>query len=221
MRSSSIPPSGIVFDMDGVLLNSSSIHDAAYREALAALPLRVFDYSRIAGLRTRDGILTVLAENNIVLSDEEVAALAASKSRLALECIRAQNPITPGAPQVLETLSKLRKLALASSASPETVNTFLDQNGLRPFFQCVVHSGDVVSAKPSPEIFETAARGLALSPSQCLVVEDAVAGVQAAKAAGAMACGILSTCSVTQLKDAGADFIINRLEDLLEIGAAA
>jgi beta-phosphoglucomutase-like phosphatase (HAD superfamily) len=99
------------------------------------------------------------------------------------------------------------------------VNAFLDRNGLRRFFQYVVHSGDVLSAKPAPEIFELAIERLGLMPAESLVVEDAVAGIQAAKAAGAVACGIPSTCSAEELARAGADLIIDQLEDLLEIGA--
>jgi beta-phosphoglucomutase len=120
---------------------------------------------------------------------------------------------------VLRSLSQTHKLALASSASAATVNAFLDQNGLRPLFQCVVHSGDVRQAKPSPEIFQTAFLRLGLAPANCLVVEDAIAGIQAAKSAGAAACGIPSTCAVSELLAAGADLIIDRLEDLLDLGA--
>lgn len=207
--------------MDGVLLASSAIHEAAYRQALGALPVGEFDYSRLAGLRTRDAVRMVLAENHIALSDDGVEVLAATKSRLALERIEAENPVAPGAHQVLETLSERRMLALASSASPATVNRFLDHNQLRRFFRCVLHSGDVSNAKPSPEIFQTAARRLGLAPSSCIVIEDAVAGIQAAKAAGAVAYGIPNTCPAVQLEDAGADLIIDRLEDLLEIGASA
>jgi len=218
---SNIPLNGLVFDMDGVLLTSSPIHEAAYRQALAALPVRIFDYSRIAGLRTRDGIHAVLAENNILLTDDQVEELAVAKSRIALERIIAENPIAHGARGVLVSLSGRRQLALASSASPETVSTFVDRNELRPLFRCVLHSGNVSSAKPSPEIYEMAASRLGLAPGACLVIEDAVAGIQAAKAAGAVACGIPNTCPADQLEQAGADFIIERLEDLLEIGALA
>lgn len=218
---SNIPLRCFIFDMDGVLLASSPIHEAAYREALDGLPVRVFDYSRIAGLRTRDGIRAVLAENGIVLSTDRIEAIAAAKTQLAHERIAAQNPIAAGAREVLDSLSKNCKLALASSASPETVHTFLNRNGLRPMFQCVLHSGDVSQAKPSPEIFATAVRRLEAIPAECLVIEDAVAGIQAAKAAGTLACGIPYTCSAAQLQKAGADLIIERLQDLLGIGAVA
>jgi HAD superfamily hydrolase (TIGR01509 family) len=214
-----------VFDMDGVLLNSSPIHAGAYQEALRGLPISNFRYSRVAGMRSSDGIRAVLKENNVHLPEEEIAALAQAKSRIALAHIAAANPIVPGAAAVLRALASRAKLALASSASEAGVNAFLDRNELRYLFLCVVHSGDVRSAKPAPEIFELAIEKLGLKPAESLVVEDAVAGIQAAKAAGAVACGIPSTCGAAELERAGADLIIDELKDLLEmdlleIGAA-
>ena len=213
-------PRGIVFDMDGVLLNSSPIHAAAYQEALAGLSISNFSYSRVAGMRSSDGMRAILKENRIHLPDEQIAALAKSKSAIALARILEENLIVPGAVAVLRTLAGRLKLALASSASEAGVNAFLDRNELRPLFQCVLHSGDVRSAKPAPEIFELAIHRLGLRAAESLVVEDAVAGIQAAKAAGAVACGIPSTCSADELVRAGADLIIESLEDLLEIGAS-
>jgi HAD superfamily hydrolase (TIGR01509 family) len=212
-------PLGIVFDMDGVLLNSSPIHAAAYEEALGSFSIRNFSYSRVAGMRSLDGIGLILQENGIDLPDEQIAHLAQTKTRIALVRILAENPIVPAATAVLRALADRLKLALASSASEAGVNGFLDRNELRSFFQCVVHSGDVRSAKPSPEIFELAIRGLDLRAADSLVVEDAIAGIQAAKAARAVACGIPSTCCVNDLRRAGADLVIDELEDLLEIGA--
>jgi len=212
---------GIVFDMDGVLLNSSPIHAAAYQEALGSLSIRDFRYSRVAGMRSLDGIGLILQENGIDLPDDQIADLAQTKTRIALARIFAENPIVPAATAVLRALAERLKLALASSASEAGVNSFLDRNELRPLFQCVVHSGDVRHAKPSPEIFELAIRGLGLQAADSLVVEDAIAGIQAAKAAGAMACAIPSTCRADDLRRAGADLIIDDLEDLLEIGAPA
>ncbi len=215
---SGFSPRGIVFDMDGVLLNSSPIHAAAYRDALSGLSIPNFRYSRVAGMRSLDGVRAILKENNIDLPQEVIAALARVKSILALSRIGAENPIVPGAAAVLGALAGRTKLALASSASEAGVNVFLDRNNLRRFFQCALHSGDVGSAKPSPEIFELAINRLGLRPADALVVEDAVAGIQAAKAAGAVACGIPSTCGADELQLAGADLIIDKLEDLLEIG---
>lgn len=200
-------------------MNSSPIHAAAYQEALRELPIQNFVYSRVAGMRSLDGIRAVLKENSITLPEEDVAALAQAKSRIALVRIIQENPLFPGALEVLKTLASRIKLALATSASEPAVNAFLDRNQLRPLFQSVVHSGDVRNAKPSPEIFESAIARLGLHAADALVVEDAVAGIQAAKAAGAIACGIPTTCPAIELQRAGADLIIDDLEDLLEIGA--
>lgn len=205
--------------MDGVLINSSPIHAAAYQEALRGLPVVNFVYSRVAGMRSRDGIRAVLQENRIDLPDDRVAALAEAKSRIALERIVAENPLFPNALTILGKLARRSRLALATSASQPAVNAFLDRNGLRGVFQSVVHSGDVQNAKPFPDIFESAIQGLGVNPADALVVEDAVAGIQAAKAAGAVACGIPTTCSAEELQRAGADLMIDDLEDLLELGA--
>ena len=218
---SALPFEGIIFDMDGVLLISSAIHEAAYRVALHDLAIRKFDYPALAGLRTREGICAVLAENGVKLSAQQIDRIAGEKSRIALERILAQNPIAPGSERVLRELAPRHKLALASSASPAAVDAFVDRNRMRELFCCVVHSGDVSRAKPDPEIFELAIRRLGVPPAQTLVVEDAVAGIEAAKAAGAVACGIPNTCSRAKLEQAGADLIIERLEDLLTLGGSA
>jgi beta-phosphoglucomutase len=205
----------VVFDMDGVLVNSSPIHAAAYVEALGSFPIHTFQYSRLAGLRTKDGVRRILTENGIAVTEEQIDSIAAAKSKIALERMVRENPIVLGASAVLEGLSRRCKLALASSGSAASVNAFLDRNGLRSFFECVLHSDDVVSAKPSPEIFLTAFQRLGIASEKCVVVEDAVAGIQAARAAGGVACGITSTCASCDLAKAGADFIIDTLEDLL------
>src|SRR5580658_7256210 len=106
------PPRGIVFDMDGVLLNSSPIHAAAYLEALGGLSIPDFRYSRVAGMRSSDGMRAILKQNNIQLPDEQIAALAEAKSRIALTRIAAENPIVPGAMAVLRTLAGRVRLAL-------------------------------------------------------------------------------------------------------------
>jgi HAD superfamily hydrolase (TIGR01509 family) len=205
----------VVFDMDGVLLDSSPIHAAAYLEALESFPIKIFQYSRLAGLRTKDGIRRILSENGIAPADERIDSLAAAKSKIALERMARENPIVPGVRAVLESLSQRRRLGLASSGSAASVNAFVDRNGIRSFFVCVLHSDDVASAKPSPEIFLTAFHRLGIAPEKCAVVEDAVAGIQAARAAGGVACGIPTTCPACDLEQAGADFIIDTLEDLL------
>src|SRR5258708_183361 len=139
--------------MDGVLLDSSPIHAAAYLEALASFPIRAFQYSRVAGLRTKDGIRRILSENGIPLAEEQIDSLAAAKSKIALERMVRENPIVPGARAVLESLSRRRNLALASSGCWSSVKAFLDRNGIRSCFDCELHAWDILSSTPSASMF--------------------------------------------------------------------
>ena len=207
---------GIIFDMDGVLLRSSPIHDAAYREILQPFALADFQYARYAGMRTRDAVDAIVKDHGICISEIEKDALAAAKSRLALKRIIEENPIAADCGVVLALLAEHFSLALASSASRQAVDAFVNRNGLSPLFGCVLSGADVSRAKPSPEIYQLACRRLGLAPDKCLVVEDAVAGIQAAKAAGAFACGLPGTYSSDELEHAGADYIIDDIKDLLE-----
>jgi HAD superfamily hydrolase (TIGR01509 family) len=207
---------GIVFDMDGVLLHSSAIHESAYLEALAEFPIQL-NYPALAGRRTDEAIRFLLSESGIAYTDDQIAALSAAKSKLARQKIAEQNPVTPGCPQLLRSLARHYPLALASSASKDTVELFINANHLRDQFACVLHGGDVAKAKPAPDLYRLACERLRLPPENCLVIEDAVSGVQAAKAAGTMVWGIPATSSAVELFEAGADRVIDQLDDLLEL----
>ncbi len=206
---------GIIFDMDGVLVLSSPLHDRAYREALAELPIRQFDYRSVAGMRTDEAVRAVLKENGINLTEEQIASIAENKSRIARELIVRHNPIAPHCVEVLNALAAVYPLALASSASEATIDVVLAHNGLRDKFAAVLHGADVHSAKPAPDIYQLACSRMQLPPSECLVIEDASSGVQSAKTAGTAVWAITTTSSAEQLKLAGADKIISDLLDLL------
>ena len=210
-------PKGIIFDMDGVLLLSSQIHEAAYREVLQPFALAGFQYARYAGMRTRDAMLAIAEEHGIRVSDRKMDAMIAAKSRIALERIERENPIAPNCKAVLAALDRTFRLALASSASAATVNAFVNSNQLSTFFECVLSGADVQEAKPSPEIYRLAGERLGLRPDECLVVEDAVSGIQAAKAAGAITWAVLGTHARDSLHSAGADCVIEGIGDLLEL----
>jgi HAD superfamily hydrolase (TIGR01509 family) len=211
------PVKALIFDMDGVLLHSSPLHDRAYREALASLPIREFDYRSVAGMRTDEAVSLVLAKNGIPATEELVASLASNKTRIARDLISRNNPIDRHCVAVITALARMYPLALASSASQGTVDLFLSTNGLREKFRCVLHGRDVHRAKPAPDIYLLACSRLGFEPSECLVIEDATSGVQAAKAAGTIVWGLPSSSSADELTRAGADHTIASLEDLLAL----
>ena len=207
--------------MDGVLLLSSSIHDEAYREALAPFALSRFDYSEIAGRRTDEALRYVFSDNGIECTDEEVARISSLKSRLARQKLAEKKPIAAGAVPLLRTLAEAYPLALASSASEGTVDLFLKLSGLGDVFTAILNGADVPVAKPAPEIYLLACSRLSLAPSRCLVVEDAVSGVIAGKAAGAIVWGLSSDSAARDLRDAGADRVIGTLDELYELVGVA
>ncbi len=203
----------VVFDLDGVLMLSTGIHDAAFRAVLEPLGIHDFVYQPFAGMRTKDTLQAVFEARGVQGAD--VNALALRKTQLAHERIRAENPIAPGCLETLTALHRRFPLALASSASPENVAAFLETNACRQLFAVVLDGTSVRHAKPSPEIYQAAFRQLGFDPGDCLVVEDAVAGIQAAHQAGARICGIGPPAEAQRLLDAGAAIVISQLEELL------
>jgi beta-phosphoglucomutase len=168
-------------------------------------------------MRTRDCLRIVMKEKGKNLPEGELLALANRKSRLSYERLAAENPVVPGTIETLRTLARDFRLGLASSASKESVMAFLDANDLRLLFATVLHGGDVERAKPDPEIYLRSCAEMALPPADCLVIEDSIAGIQAAKAAGIFTVGIAATCPASDLLAAGADDCIARLEDLVPL----
>jgi beta-phosphoglucomutase len=213
------PLAAIIFDMDGVIIHSSPLHERAYREVLHDLPIVSFHYPAVAGMRTDQALRRILAENGVPFTETELAARSEAKSRRARQLLADENPIDSQCHEVLTKLAARHKLALASSASRQTVEQFLDRNHLHDSFVSVLSGADVAFAKPAPEIYELSCARLGCPPSHCLVIEDAVSGVLAGKAAGTTVWAITTTCGAKELKEAGADAIISRLDDLLVLAS--
>jgi len=204
---------GLVFDLDGVLVSSSAAHEQAFAEVFAAYGIHDFQYSVFAGWRTADVFRSVFAEKNLRIVEDEITACARRKSARAAELLAAQNPIAPDCVPVITELSREYRLALASSGSRASVETFLGRTGLGPSFRSVLCGDDVRCAKPDPEIVRRSIDALELDPHTCVVIEDAVAGIQAARSAGARAIGFGSTREA-DLRAAGAEQVVGSLAEL-------
>jgi HAD superfamily hydrolase (TIGR01509 family) len=202
----------VVFDLDGVLTDSTPCHRQAFEQTLAPLGIGDFDYAPYAGQRTGEVIEAELRRAGMQSTPSLVEELAARKTALARAMLREANPVRPGSPAILDALSRAGyPLALASSGSAGTVETFLEANRCRDRFCSILTGADVSRAKPDPEIYRRAAGELKLAPSECLVVEDAVAGVIAARRAGSPVLGITGTCPAAELLDAGAWLCVDEL----------
>ncbi len=206
---------GIIFDLDGVLILSSPSHRAAFEQVFLEYGIADFDYPSYAGWRTPEVVEHVFAQRGRPIDAAQVARLAAAKSRLAREILQRQKPLAPGCEDALARLASVYPLAVASSGSRPSVDAFLKLSGSRSLFRAILSGDDVSNAKPDPEIYLRAARELGLPPDACLVVEDAVSGVQAARAAGACVVAIEGTCAAQDLRIAGADAVVPSLSQLV------
>jgi beta-phosphoglucomutase len=204
-----------VFDLDGVLIDSTPCHQAAFEEVLEPLGISNFEYSRYAGWRTPEVIKDMLRRSGHPCSEETIASLAAEKSRLSRNKLRASNPVEPRTLFFVRALAAHYVLALASSGSRASVDLFLAANDCASLFRSVLSGDDVDNAKPDREIYRRSFENLCADPGECAVVEDAVSGIVAAQAAGAgMIIGIAWRSPGDRLVRAGATHTIDGLDQL-------
>jgi len=208
---------GIVLDMDGVLIHSATTHEQAFSQVFNYIGINDFDYSLYAGWRTTDVVADVFRTRGIASSPGAIASAASEKTHLARQLLAADYPLDRNCGRVLGQLGANFRLALASSGSRQSVDTFLKNSGARSFFGSVLSGDDVTRAKPDPELYARSIEALNLPPQDCLVVEDAPAGVRAGKLAGARVVGLAGTVSKQELEQAGADYVLETLGDLPQL----
>lgn len=191
---------GVIFDMDGVLVDSEKyICEAATRMFVEhGLTIKPEDFLPFVGAGEDRYISGVAEKYGFSLDIERDKART---YELYGEIVKGRLEPLAGAREFIQKArEKGLKLAVASSADKVKVLINLKESGLAPEnFDAIVNGLDVTYKKPDPEIFLTAAERLGLSPSDCLVVEDAVNGVAAAKAAGAKCLGLTTTFSAEKL----------------------
>ena len=182
---------GVLFDMDGVLVDSYGAHLESWR-ALAAEEGLPFDREALTRMfgRTSHEMIGELWPDRAADSQR----LSRRKEAIYRTLVERSFPAMPGAAELVAALDEAGyALALASSGPPENVELALERLGVRERFDAVVTGRDVELGKPDPQVFLLAARRLGLPPERCVVVEDAPVGVEAAHAAGMTAVVLLST----------------------------
>lgn len=209
-------PRAVVFDMDGVLLDSEPIGYEAMRVVMSAqgAPYDEVENDEFVGRTTSESFRILAARRGLQPEiDELVRQFCEEKIRLIHETAR---PL-PGVPEVLERLRAAGyRLALASSAEIPIIAATVEALGLVDCFEHRVSGEEVPRGKPAPDVFLEAARRLALAPRDCLVVEDSRNGLLAARAAG-MRCAVVP-CSATLGHDfTEADYRLGTLTDLLPL----
>lgn len=183
----------IIFDFNGVIVDDEPIHLKLFQQVLAeqGLPLREEDYYRVyIGMDDRECFATVLAEHGRPADSETIAALVRRKAALYQVAIRDHLTLFPGVAALVRAAATPYPLAIASGALRAEILIILEQAGLRDAFRAIVSAEDVTRGKPDPEGYEKALAALnaagvhpPLEAAECLVVEDTVAGIEAAHAA--------------------------------------
>ncbi|MFC1465747.1 MAG: HAD family hydrolase [Candidatus Brachytrichaceae bacterium NZ_4S206] len=209
-----IPPADIrravLWDMDGVLVDSADYHYAAWREALARERYDIsYDEFRATFGQRNDTILRGIFGSD--LPDVEVERIANLKEALYRQFVR-ERGITP-LPGVLRWLQMLRatgwRQAVASAAPRANIDAILAAVGIEHYFDAITSGEDVTRGKPDPQVYLISAERVGASPARCVVVEDAPAGLEGARRAGMRCIGVTSTHD-----HLNADVVIASLDEL-------
>ena len=204
-----------IFDMDGVLIDSGAHHRAAWRALLAELgeePAHP-EYWRLTIGRPSEEALPLLLGRRVPA--HEAWRLARRKRDLYVDFSRRGMISVPGVQEFVAALSRLGiPRAVGTSASRFDVDRMLAGVGLRRHFDVIVTADDVTLGKPDPEVYELAAARLGIPAEACIVFEDSLVGVVAARRAGMRAVGVTTAHSEAELLQAGAERVIADFEGI-------
>ena len=173
----------VVFDMDGVLVDSEPVWERVRRKLVAERGGRWPDdaQDRMMGMSTAEWSRYISEEFGVPLAPERVAELVITAMKAEYQ---AHLPLLPGAVEAVRALSGRWRLAVASSAPKSLIEAVLDAAGLRPAFAASVSSEEVTRGKPAPDVYLEATARLGVPPQGCAAVEDSSNGLRSAAAAG-------------------------------------
>ena len=205
---------GIIFDFDGVIADTEPLHYHGLRRTLADIDITLSEtdyYAHYLGFDDRGCILEALRVNHRPATASLVHELMQKKAMAYLASIKEHLVIFPGVAALVEEAAAAYPLAIASGALRPEIELILEQAGIRKAFRHITSAEDVIRGKPDPEPFLHALRGLnqhlsaaPLFPSDCLVIEDSLPGIRAAKSAGMKVLAIANTHTAQDLHEAHA-----------------
>jgi beta-phosphoglucomutase family hydrolase len=202
-------PQAVIFDMDGVLVDTEPFHYENENRMFKRLGLEIPDeeHAQFTGVATDMMWQNIVQSRNLPYSVAELTELTIRESIGYFQSLKKLDPM-PGLIDLLENLvTNKMPLAVASSSDTETMRNILAKSGLRKYFQFTVSRNDVAKSKPAPDVFLQAAQLLGVEPNDCLVFEDSRNGIAAAKAAGMFCIAYSGANSGKQDRSAADDFI--------------
>lgn len=182
-----------IFDLDGVIVDTAVYHYRAWKRLANELG---FDFTeedneKLKGISRVQSLELILGWGGVEKTPAEKLELATRKNSWYVEMIQAMTPdeILPGAKEFLREV-KAAGLKSALGSASKNSGLILERTGLLPLFDVIIDGNVVSASKPDPEVFLKGAEALQIPPQQCVVFEDALAGVQAARAGGMKVVGI-------------------------------
>ncbi len=202
----------VIWDMDGVIADTAPYHFKAWHEVFRKSDVNFTeeDFKRHFGQRNDTIIRSTLGQS---ISQGDLDNIANEKEANYRRLVAPNIEPLPGAINLIKLLNKNGvKMAIASSAPVENIQLIARGLGIDSYFQAIVWGREVMEGKPSPQGFLLAAQKLGIEPGNCIVIEDAVAGVAAAKSAGMKCLAVTTTHPKEKLKEA--DLILDTLEEV-------
>lgn len=205
----------VIFDLDGVLCSTDYYHYLAWKKITDRLgiPFSKEDNDHLRGISREASLEIILQKSRNQWSTSQKRALAEEKNRIYQNYLAQMSPddLLDGIPETLVTLRSLGFLLAVGSSSKNTL-LILSRLGLDNFFDAVADGTEISHSKPDPEVFFLAAKKLRVAPSESVVVEDSIAGIDAAKAGGFYAVSFGDSA-----KKSSADCWISHMSQLLHI----
>lgn len=201
-----------IFDLDGVIVDTARYHFLAWKKLASVLGINLTesDNERLKGVGRIESLEIILSLGGMTLPRDKMIQLADRKNKWFVEFIEAmkREEIFSGARELFQEL-KRHGIHVALASSSKNASTVLKKLDITDEFESIVDGTMITNSKPDPEIFLKSARQLNLAPSECIVIEDAEAGIEAAKRAGMKAVGIGKPQQLHR-----ADYIVDHISKL-------
>ena len=204
-----------IFDWDGTLADTRQVVVASFQKALGEVHCKISDefIERLIGIGSAETFREILRSAKVPFDETLIKILVEKKVQNEIE-MSDEVKLFTGSQELLEALRCKVKLGLASMNDRAVISHLLERTNTQRFFDVVVTSGDMVNPKPHPEIFLKCARKLRSKPSKCVVVEDSIFGVKAAKTAKMGCIAVLTgVYSQKKLKKIKPDLIVDSLNE--------
>ncbi|MDI9871060.1 beta-phosphoglucomutase [Flectobacillus roseus] len=200
-----------LFDLDGVIVDTAVYHFQAWRRLANELGFDFTEHQneQLKGISRMESLELILNWGGVTLTAEEKEAWATKKNQWYLDLVMQMTPkeVLPGVPEFLTSL-RANGIRIALGSASKNSKLILERIQMLDYFDAIIDGNNITKGKPDPQVFLMGAEATGAQPSECVVFEDAVAGVQAAKAGGMKAVGIGSADILTE-----ADIVISTFED--------